>query len=75
MSTAYTVCTDGREMGKTVDNSVDNVKNSLQIHRFISRVFPGGSPGKMDIPMHKRVNYPQKSVDKMVTENPMKCNK
>lgn len=56
-------------MGKTVDNSVDNVKNSLQIHRFISRVFPGANGQEMHIPVHMRGNYPQKTVDKMVTGN------
>ena len=55
-------------MGKTVDNSVDNVKNSLQIHRFISRVFPKGNPRKMDIRVHMQGDYPQKTVDKTVTE-------
>lgn len=56
-------------MGKTVDNSVDNVKNSLQIHRFISRVFPKGNPRKMDIRVHMQGDYPHKTVDKTVTEN------
>ncbi len=69
MSTPYTECSGGSEMGKTVDNSVDNVKNSLQIHRFISRVFPKGNPRKMDIRVHMQGNYPQKTVDKMVTGN------
>ncbi len=62
-------------MGKTVDNSVDNVKNSLQIHRFISCIFPGANQRKMDIRMHMQANYPQKAVDRVVTNNLHKRNK
>ena len=62
-------------MGKTVDNSVDNVKNSLQIHRFISRIFPRESQRKMDIRMHMQANYPQEAVDRTVTRNLCECYK
>ena len=75
MSTPYTECSLIPPMGKTVDNSVDNVKNSLQLHRFISRPFPAANSRAMHTGAYNRANYPQISVDKMVTDLPGKCNK
>ena len=55
-------------MGKTVDNSVDNVKNSLKINKFISRLFPDVRFSFVHTRVHNRTIYPQNSVDKTVTD-------
>ena len=55
-------------MGKIVDNSVDNVKNFLEINTFISRPFPDERFSFVHIRVHNRTIYPQNSVDKTVTD-------
>ena len=55
---------NGAKVGKNVDNSVDNVKNSLVIHKSDFRKSSADYERKMNIPMDIHSSYPQKPVDK-----------